>query len=133
MDMLAEAERARLRRLWVEHCKRQEALTREWVEWFVHRQGPQPEMVPWPDELRGLTCGAKTRKGTPCKRKDLYRNGRCKLHGGLSTGPRTEEGKAKVALNGRCPKLRSRRDEGGGLSKEFENSVNTIDSIDTLS
>ena len=25
---------------------------------------------------------------TPCKRRDLYRSGRCKLHGGLSTGPR---------------------------------------------
>lgn len=24
-------------------------------------------------------CGAKTRKGTPCKRRDIYGNGRCKL------------------------------------------------------
>ena len=40
-------------------------------------------------------CGAKTRKGTPCqappvwdKEHDRPRNGRCKLHGGLSTGPK---------------------------------------------
>lgn len=45
------------------------------------------------------TCGAKTRAGTPCQRKDLLRGGRCRLHGGLSTGPRTMEGKRKSALN----------------------------------
>jgi len=32
-------------------------------------------------------CGAKTRKGTPCQAQALA-NGRCKYHGGLSTGPR---------------------------------------------
>lgn len=46
------------------------------------------------------TCQAKTRAGTPCKRRDIYENGRCPLHGGLSTGPTTPEGKAKAALNG---------------------------------
>ena len=45
-------------------------------------------------------CGARTRAGTACKRRDVYSNGRCKLHGGLSTGPRTPEGKAKSARNG---------------------------------
>jgi hypothetical protein len=43
-------------------------------------------------------CGAKTRKGTPCKQLGIYKNGRCKLHGGLSTGPKTAEGKVKAAL-----------------------------------
>ena len=42
------------------------------------------------------TCGAKTRKGTPCKCLQVFRNGRCKFHGGLSTGPRTAEGIAAV-------------------------------------
>lgn len=45
-------------------------------------------------------CGAKTRAGTPCKRKDLYDNGRCRLHGGLSTGPKTKAGKKRSARNG---------------------------------
>lgn len=49
-------------------------------------------------------CGAKTRAGTPCKQLGIYENGRCKLHGGLSTGPTTEEGKRKAALNGLKPK-----------------------------
>jgi len=51
-----------------------------------------------------LTCGAKTRAGTPCKLKALYGCGRCRLHGGLSTGPRTPAGKKKSASNGMLPK-----------------------------
>ena len=33
------------------------------------------------------TCGARTRSGGPCKHKGNVRNGRCKRHGGASTGP----------------------------------------------
>jgi hypothetical protein len=36
-------------------------------------------------------CGAKTRKGTPCMGPAMA-NGRCRMHGGKSTGPRTPEG-----------------------------------------
>ncbi len=41
-----------------------------------------------------LKCGAKTRKGTPCKTPAMA-NGRCRMHGGKSTGPRTPEGLAR--------------------------------------
>ena len=47
----------------------------------------------WP----GQRCGAKTRKGTECQRPANKRNGRCRVHGGASTGPRTEEGRARIA------------------------------------
>jgi hypothetical protein len=57
------------------------------------------ELPTYPEELRGMICGAKTRAGTPCKQKGIYRNGRCKLHGGLSTGPRTKRGKRRSSLN----------------------------------
>eukprot|EP01037_Dinobryon_pediforme_P015942 gene15942-16108_t len=77
-----------------------------WQAWEANpigrppRDPPAPD-DPFPDILRGLTCGARTRAGTPCKRIDLYRSGRCKLHGGLSTGPRSAEGKAVASRNGK--------------------------------
>jgi len=39
-------------------------------------------------------CGAKTRLGKECKAPAM-RNGRCRMHGGSSTGPRTPEGLAR--------------------------------------
>ncbi len=36
-------------------------------------------------------CGARTRSGGECKSPAMP-NGRCRLHGGPSTGPRTAEG-----------------------------------------
>ncbi len=47
--------------------------------------------------IRDGHCGAKTHKGTPCQKAALKGKTRCRLHGGLSTGPRTAEGKARVA------------------------------------
>lgn len=55
----------------------------------------------FPPVCRDMTCGAQTRAGTPCKRRDLYRSGRCKLHGGLSSGPKTAKGKRRSARNGK--------------------------------
>lgn len=46
---------------------------------------------------RGVTCGARTRKGTPCKIRPMPWSQRCRLHGGLSTGPKTPEGRARIA------------------------------------
>jgi len=52
-------------------------------------------------EFCDFTCGARTRVGTSCRKLGLWPNGRCKFHGGLSTGPRTEQGRRQSALNGR--------------------------------
>ncbi|MCX8962760.1 hypothetical protein EHW64_16930 [Erwinia psidii] len=54
----------------------------------------EPEYEPYPD-IRGLTCGARTRKGTPCKNRELSLNGRCKFHGGKSTGAKTKAGRKR--------------------------------------
>lgn len=42
-------------------------------------------------------CGARTRKGTPCRAKALPGKTRCKFHGGASTGPKTPEGRERIA------------------------------------
>ena len=47
----------------------------------------------WP----GQRCLAKTRQGTPCQNPVVTGRNRCRMHGGASTGPRTAEGKARVA------------------------------------
>ena len=44
-----------------------------------------------------VKCGAYARTtGNPCQAKALT-NGRCKNHGGLSTGPKTQEGRQAIA------------------------------------
>lgn len=76
-----------------------------WRGWSAARDAGQSASYPrLPEVLQGLTCGAKTRAGTPCKLTGLYGSGRCKLHGGLSTGPTTPEGRAKMVDNGKKPK-----------------------------
>ena len=47
----------------------------------------------WP----GKRCLAKTRNGTPCQRPAFKHNGRCSLHGGLSTGAKTTDGLKKIS------------------------------------
>ena len=47
----------------------------------------------WP----GKRCLAKTRKGTPCQRPAFKHNGRCSLHGGLSTGAKTANGLKRIS------------------------------------
>jgi hypothetical protein len=46
------------------------------------------------DYLKSPRCGARTRAGGCC-RQPAMANGRCRMHGGLSTGPRTAEGLAR--------------------------------------
>ena len=48
-------------------------------------------------EWEGQRCGARTRAGTPCQRPAIKETGRCTRHGGKSTGPRTEAGRARIA------------------------------------
>jgi hypothetical protein len=76
-----------------------------YAEWLAYGDIHQrPKIEPLPDELKSLRCSAKTRTGTPCKQKAIFINGRCKWHGGLSSGPKTAEGKKRSAMNGNCRK-----------------------------
>ena len=47
----------------------------------------------WP----GKRCLAKTRNGTPCQRPAFKHNGRCGVHGGLSTGAKTTDGLKRIS------------------------------------
>ena len=59
------------------------------------KQTDEPHAAGWSRALqaaRGASrCGAHTRSGAPC-RSAAMGNGRCRMHGGPSTGPRTPEG-----------------------------------------
>jgi len=46
---------------------------------------------PQGNPMNAPRCGARTRRGKPCQAPAMA-NGRCRMHGGLSTGPRTPEG-----------------------------------------
>lgn len=69
------------------------------ARWHIRFMNHAWRLKPAPGEK----CLAKTRKDTPCQAPAGIR-GRCKLHGGKSTGPKTPEGKAKA-----LSKLRPRR------------------------
>ena len=69
----------------------------------------------WP----GQRCGAKTRKGTECQRPANKKNGRCRVHGGASTGPRTKEGRARIS----DANLRHGRYTKDKLEKQQENAA----------
>ena len=51
------------------------------------------------DLAKAKPCGARTRNGKPC-RGPAMKNGRCRMHGGPSTGPRTPEGKERSRMAG---------------------------------
>ena len=49
------------------------------------------------ERLEPKRCGAKTRSGSPCVKYPVAGKRRCRLHVELSTGPRTKEGRARIA------------------------------------
>jgi hypothetical protein len=74
------------------------------LEDFIDR-GPQPGKA----QAYGLTgdgralprklrpaCGVRTRRGEPCVARVVPGKRRCRMHGGLSTGPRTADGRARI-------------------------------------
>ena len=49
--------------------------------------------VQWP----GRRCCAKTRRGTKCLAPAVRSSSRCRMHGGMSCGPTSNEGKQRIA------------------------------------
>jgi hypothetical protein len=96
-------------------------LTVRDLRWMMRRAGLR---IPyWRVFKRELPrCGARCRDGHPCQARAAWdvdhcapRNGRCRLHGGLSTGPRTPEGKRRVAeaARQRARRQRAAKDSPG--------------------
>ena len=69
-----------------------QAAMRRWCEAGCQGKFLKP---PKPEELRGITCGARKKNGELCRNTRLGPGGRCPYHGGFSTGPRSEEGKQR--------------------------------------
>jgi hypothetical protein len=59
------------------------------------RRGRLKNSNPPGDVSQVRRCGAKNRQGRPC-RCPAMANGRCRLHGGLSTGPKTLAGVERI-------------------------------------
>ena len=60
-----------------------------------------PTKQPTTPKSQRPKCGATTRKGTPCKAPAVSGSNRCRLHGGLSTGPRTDAGREVIRTSNR--------------------------------
>jgi hypothetical protein len=87
------------------------------------RRGTLKNGNPSGDYSKAVRCGAKTRRGTSCQCPAM-RNGRCRLHGGLSTGARTAEGieriRRAVTKHGRYSKrARAEREQYRELFRQF--------------
>jgi hypothetical protein len=70
------------------------------------RRGRLKNGNPGGDFLAAARCGAKTRAGGSCRQPAMV-NGRCRFHGGTSTGPRSETGRARARSNRLVHGLRS--------------------------
>ena len=46
---------------------------------------------------KSTKCGAKTRSSVPCAKFPIEGKRRCRLYGGLSTGPKTLAGRAAIS------------------------------------
>ena len=62
----------------------------------MQAKGLDDKGTPLPPTMRP-TCNAKTRSGGTCAHKVIPGKIRCRFHGGKSTGPRTPEGRSRIA------------------------------------
>ncbi|PFC15092.1 HGGxSTG domain-containing protein [Bacillus cereus] len=75
-------------------------------------------------------CGAKTRKGTACQKAGIGKNGRCRLHGGKSTGPK-DKVKHSTSLKGNKNALKTGEYESIYYETLLEDEKFLYDSMST--
>jgi transcriptional regulator with XRE-family HTH domain len=88
-----------------------ELIAREEARLLAKREAKRARRAIRLDAIRGLVaarkataqarervpCGACTRKGELCRMRSEPGRRRCRHHGGMSTGPKTPEGRARIA------------------------------------
>jgi hypothetical protein len=81
-------------------AEEREALERgEYTTQHAHRKIGMPvQTIP---KAKRPVCGARTRAGGTCQARVVDGRLRCRLHGGASTGPRTQEGRQRIAESNR--------------------------------
>src|SRR5262249_11371713 len=62
---------------------------------MMEQTKPKPHGVHSKPFFGAPRCGARTRQHKPCAAAAMP-NGRCRFHGGLSTGPKTPEGIERI-------------------------------------
>jgi hypothetical protein len=89
------------------------------------KPSPQPWTTCKADRPR---CGAKTRRGHPCRAPAVWDyeddrpvNGRCRMHGGLSTGAKTAAGRLRQLAN--LKQNRGKREELLELAGQLQEMV----------
>ena len=80
---------------------------------------------------KSTRCGAKTRRKTPCLGPAMP-NGRCRLHGGKSTGPQTPEGlekskKANWKHGRRSAAAIQQRKKSMAVRRQLKRLINFVD------
>lgn len=94
-----------------ELCRNPDCLLGTRCAALAEEKGLYADGSPLPRRDRPL-CGARTRAGGSCAMRVEPGKHRCRLHGGRSTGPKTKEGRAKIATAQRVRwSLRHPRDD----------------------
>lgn len=124
---------------------RKKKLIKEYMEEYGHLSWDKRPQARWQkcsahkyrkgkDPSTGIPiplCGAKCRDGNSCRAKAACNkllgepiNGRCRMHGGLSTGAKTEEGRNRCseAASRGMKAYWGRRKEGILTQKEVDNA-----------
>ena len=86
---------------------------------------------PTGDFSKAPRCGAKTRQGKHCMAPAM-KNGRCRMHGGKSTGPKTMEGVERIRQSRLKHGLYSQRTKSERkmlrvLLKKYTQTIATMD------
>jgi hypothetical protein len=86
-----------------------------------------------PMAQNSLRCGAQTRAAGICQQPAMRNAGRCRMHGGASTGPRTGEGLARMVAaktihGGRSAEAARFRQMLRGLRSETKRLVELVES-----